>query len=209
MNKIHIDTWSRKETYQFYREVDLPTYLMTFQLDVTRLYHYIKKEGLSFYLSMIHTSLEVMNSIENFKYRFINSEPYLMDSIHPSFTDQIDGSDQFKIVTIDFDDDLKTFNRLAKEKSKLQGSTFIDLKEEQRVDLVYITSFPWASYTQVSHAKHLDKYDAIPRVCWGKFEDIQGKKIMPFSIEVHHAFVDGLHVGKLITKLQEKLNQFE
>ncbi|MBA9084899.1 chloramphenicol O-acetyltransferase [Fontibacillus solani] len=30
----------------------------------------------------------------------------------------------------------------------------------------------------------------------------------PVSIQVHHSFVDGFHVGKLVEKLQSHLNEF-
>ncbi len=32
---------------------------------------------------------------------------------------------------------------------------------------------------------------------------------MPFSIQVHHSFVDGVHIGKLVEKLQCYLDCFE
>jgi chloramphenicol O-acetyltransferase type A len=28
---------------------------------------------------------------------------------------------------------------------------------------------------------------------------------MPFSVEVHHALVDGLHVGRYVTRMEEML----
>jgi chloramphenicol O-acetyltransferase type A len=104
---------------------------------------------------------------------------------------------------------IEKFMNQAKSISLSQGETFINAEMEKRSDLVYITTFPWAKYTQVSHAHQLNRYDAIPKLVWGKFEKINERLIMPFSIEVHHAFVDGLHVGKLINLLQEKLNQCE
>jgi chloramphenicol O-acetyltransferase len=149
--------------------------------------------------------MKVMNAIDNFKYRFVDKEPYLFETIHPSFTDLIEGTDQFKIVTVDYLDDGIAFIQHAKQQSIKQGSTFIDLTHEIRQDLVYVTTFPWARFSQVSHAHIIDPYDAIPRVVWGKFEDVNGRKVMPFSISVHHAFVDGFHVGMFIQHLQDSL----
>jgi len=31
---------------------------------------------------------------------------------------------------------------------------------------------------------------------------------MPFSVQVHHSFVDGVHIGKLAGKLQSFLDNF-
>lgn len=208
MIKIDVSTWKRKQTYLFYKDMDIPTYSMTFNLDVTSFYQHIKKIKTSFYFSFMHLVMKEMNQIENFKYRFIKDEPYLCESIHPSFTDLIKDTDQFKIVTIDLVDDLNMFIQLAKEKSFLQGDQFIDYHEEARQDLVYITTFPWAFYQSVTQATNLDSKDAIPRVTWGKYEEQMGRIIMPFSVSVHHAFVDGLHVGMLIQNIQKSLNAY-
>jgi len=32
---------------------------------------------------------------------------------------------------------------------------------------------------------------------------------MPFSIEVHHALMDGLHVGEFLEIFQDKINSLE
>ena len=35
------------------------------------------------------------------------------------------------------------------------------------------------------------------------------RTLMPISVEVHHALVDGVHVGKYLTRLQEALSRPE
>lgn len=208
MIKIDLSTWSRKQTYLFYKDMDIPIYSLTFQLDVTSFYYDVKKKQTSFYFSFMHLVMKEMNQIDNFKYRFIDQEPYLFETIHPSFTDLIQGTDQFKIVTVDYLSDVNQFVSSAKEHSRLQGNQFINLDEEIRQDLVYITTFPWASYQSVTQAINIDSKDAIPRVTWGKYEDMNGKLIMPFTIAVHHAFVDGYHVGMLIQNIQKALKTY-
>ncbi|PKK98381.1 MAG: chloramphenicol acetyltransferase [Tenericutes bacterium HGW-Tenericutes-2] len=205
MHKIDIEKWDRKNTYNFFKDIDVPRYLMTFDLDVTNFYRYVKKNQFSFYLAFIYIVVNQMNEIENFRYRFIDGEPCLFDLTHPSFTDRIENSENFKIVTVLMENEIEKFMNKAKLTSIKQGNVFINPEMEMRNDLVYITTFPWAKYTQVSHAHQLDKFDAIPKLVWGKFEEVNQRFIMPFSIEVHHAFVDGLHVGKFINLLQEKL----
>jgi chloramphenicol O-acetyltransferase len=67
---------------------------------------------------------------------------------------------------------------------------------------------PWISFTHISHTDSGKKDNAIPIFDWGKFFKRDGKIILPFSIQVHHSFVDGIHVGKLAEKLQKYLNEF-
>jgi chloramphenicol O-acetyltransferase type A len=208
MKKINIDSWGRKDIYLFYKDVDVPQYNMTVELDVTHFYQVIKSKKLSFYLSMMYTAMCELNQIENFRYRFIGQEPYVMESTHPSYTDRIGETDLFKIVTVDMTDSLESFVHHAKRISDAQGSKFLDDNQEDRQDLVYITTFPWAYFSQVSHAHNIDRYDAIPRLIWGKFKKVGDQLIMPFGIQAHHAFSDGMHVGMFINNLQEALNRF-
>ncbi|WP_268765666.1 CatA-like O-acetyltransferase [Methanosarcina mazei] len=42
---------------------------------------------------------------------------------------------------------------------------------------------------------------------WGKYYEREGKFMMPFAVQVHHAFVDGIHIGKLADKLQRYLDE--
>lgn len=207
MKKVEIEKWSRRNTYLFYKDIDVPRFNITVDIDVTAFYRFVKERKLSFYLSFIYFIMEEMNQIENFRYRIINQEPYLFDKTHPSYTDAIENTDNFKIVTVNLENSLEEFIKRAKETSFKQKDSFLNPDEERRDDLVYITTFPWAKFTQVSHAHSFDRHDAIPKLVWGKFEEVNGRKMMPLSIEAHHALVDGLHVGRLIISLQQRLNQ--
>ncbi|MBU1093480.1 MAG: chloramphenicol acetyltransferase [Firmicutes bacterium] len=207
MRKINLETWDRIQPYSFFTTLDIPRYLVTVNLDVTEFVKKIKEQHLSFYLSFMHLAMKEMNKIDNFRYRIIKDDVFLFDETHPSFTDMIEGTDQFKFVTTNMETDLLTFIDKAKQKSKDQGNQFFDQSEEERFDVVYITTFPWASYTQVSHAHNIDKKDTIPKLAWGKFENVNDKLLMPFSIEVHHALADGLHVGRLIQNIQSALDK--
>ena len=201
MKIINLETWERKAHYKFFKELDVPQYDMTFQIDITPLYHFVKKEGVSFYLTMVHTVMKTINEIEAFKYRIVDDQVVFFDQTHPSFTDVMAGSHLFKMVSTNMMEDLKDFLVQAKSDSALQ-TTMIDEKKEKAPDLVYITSFPWGSYTSATNAVNIDPSDAIPRMSWGKYYT-QGNQIMiPFNLRVHHGFVDGFHVGVFLEKLQ-------
>ena len=45
--------------------------------------------------------------------------------------------------------------------------------------------------------------DAVHELCGGSLRE--GREIMPFTTHVHHSFVDAVHVGKLVNRLQEYL----
>lgn len=51
------------------------------------------------------------------------------------------------------------------------------------------------------------KDNATPLFDWGKYYDRNDRIIMPVSVQVHHSFVDGIHIGKFVDKLQKYLNE--
>jgi len=67
---------------------------------------------------------------------------------------------------------------------------------------------PWISFTGLQHARKTDLEDTIPRFVFGKYFKEEKRLKMPLSVEVHHALVDGFHVGQLFKFLQEELDNF-
>ncbi|SDK18202.1 Chloramphenicol acetyltransferase [Pedobacter sp. ok626] len=49
--------------------------------------------------------------------------------------------------------------------------------------------------------------DSVPKISFGKLTEINGKREMSVSIHVHHALMDGYHVGKFIEAFQELMNR--
>ena len=61
------------------------------------------------------------------------------------------------------------------------------------------------TYTHISHTISGKKDISTPLFDWGKFREVGGKLLMPVSVQVHHSFVDGLHLGKFAERLQKYL----
>jgi chloramphenicol O-acetyltransferase type A len=49
----------------------------------------------------------------------------------------------------------------------------------------------------------------VPKISFGKFIKENDRTLMPFSVEVHHSLMDGLHVGRYIARIEELLAQPE
>ena len=43
---------------------------------------------------------------------------------------------------------------------------------------------------------------------WGKYAEHNGVVSMPFTVQVHHSFIDGIHIGQFVQRLQEELDSF-
>ncbi|QTL98621.1 chloramphenicol acetyltransferase [Iocasia frigidifontis] len=208
MKYIDIEKWERKEHFNFFHRMDYPQYNICANIDISNFFDYIRTNKLSFYYAMIHSTTYIANKIINFKYRIREDEIILHDKISPSFTDMnnIDEDDLFKFVTVNMKEDIFEFAEYAEEKSKKQKEYFSFDEQVGRDDLVYITCIPWISFTHISHTITLNKNDSVPRISWGKYFNENDKVLLPFSVQVNHALVDGIHIGKYLFELQKYIN---
>ncbi|MDW8802837.1 CatA-like O-acetyltransferase [Clostridium sp. A1-XYC3] len=53
------------------------------------------------------------------------------------------------------------------------------------------------------------KDDSIPRLSWDKYYNEGNKLLLPFSIQAHYSFVDGIRMGQYVEYLQRYLSSFE
>ena len=116
--KIDMGSWSRREIYSFFSGVSNPFYAVTFRQDVTKLHEYAKRNGLSFYDSLIWLCTQAINETDAFRYTIRGGEVYRLDSRAPSFTDMKKGGDCFYIVTMPCEGTLAEFNAAANRTRK-------------------------------------------------------------------------------------------
>lgn len=210
MEYIDMESWKRREHFAFFYKMDYPQYNICMDLDITNFLAFTKEKKLPFYYAMIFAAMHSVNKVENFRYRIREGRAVLHYKIHPSFTEMDNEDDElFKIVTTELTDDIAAFVEAAKQDNKNQTVYFDGQKLIGRDDLVYITSLPWISFTHLSHTISLNRNDAVPRISWGKYYKKGEKVWLPFSVQVHHALVDGIHIGKYIRILQDYLNEIE
>lgn len=205
MQYVDIENWKRKSHYHFFRQMDYPHFNLCANVDISNLYALLKEKDLPFFMTMVYFTTRVANSIEEFRYRIRGSQVVVHDLVHPSFT-LLAQPEVFNFCTAQYREDIAKFYQEAKRKiAQLEEKA--DLEDDPlRDDLLYITSIPWVSFTSITHPIHMHPADCVPRVSWGKFFGEGGKIKLPLSVQVHHALMDGLHVGKYFTALQELLD---
>lgn len=202
---IDIKNWKRATHCQVFRQALQPQYCVSFELDISAFYKKIKAMNWSFTYAMIYIVTKCANEIEEFRYRFEDGEVVLYEKIDTSFTYLENETELFKVVNVDMQDCIEDYIRVASETEKNQKDYFTGPLPN---NVYSFSAIPWISFTHISHTDSGKKDNAIPMFDWGKFFERDGKFMLPFSVQVHHSFVDGVHVGKLSGKLQEYLNSF-
>ena len=201
--KIDQDTWKRAMHCAVFRNCVEPAFCVTLDLDITAFYRKIKQKNLSFTFAMIYAVAKCANQIGEFRYRFLDGQVVLFDKIDTAFTYLNKQTELFKVVNVPFAGNMEEYCQTAKQAAEEQKVYFTGPLGN---DVFQFSPMPWVTYTHISHTNSGKKDNATPLFDWGKFYERDGKLWLPFSVQAHHSFVDGLHIGKLVEKLQAELN---
>ena len=204
MQFIKLETWDRAMHYQVFRNSLQPQYCVTFDLDITHFLPTIKEKGYSFTFAFVYAVTKCANQIKEFRCRFVDGKPAIFETINTSFTYLKKGTELFKVVNVPMQDSMEQYVALAQQTEENQSDYFT--VSTMGNDIYQFSPFPWVSYSHISHTDSGKKDNATPLFDWGKFYEKDQRILLPFSVQVHHSFVDGIHIGKLAQILQEYLD---
>ncbi len=197
--------WKRAVHCQVFRNSVEPSYCITLELDISSFLTKVRETKYPFTMALIYVVSKCANEIEEFRYRFLDGQIVLYDRIDTAFTCLNEETELFKVVNVDMQDTLEEYVKVAVETAKNQKEYFTGPLSN---NVFQFSPIPWITYTHISHTNSGKKDNATPLFDWGKYFERDGKVLLPFSVQVHHSFVDGLHVGKLVDSLQRQLDEF-
>ncbi|MDI9256215.1 chloramphenicol acetyltransferase [Flavobacterium sedimenticola] len=204
--KLHLDTWNRKEHFHFFKQMEEPFFGITTRVDCTKAYANAKATGVSFFTNYLHKTLVAVNSIENFRYRIIDDEVYVFDRIDASAT-ILREDKTFGFSLMEYRKDFTEFAEITrKEIERIQNTSGL-LTREFDINLIHFSAVPWIDFTSYSHARSFSFPDSCPKISFGKMIEENHRKTMALSVHVHHALVDGYHVGQFLTLFEELMNE--
>ena len=203
---IDFNSWKRKEVFNFFKDYQDPYFNITVDIDVSGLWKFCKEQKKSFFLSSLFVACKAANDIEDFRTRKSDNEIRKYDLIHPGCT-VLKDDDTFAFGYFSMKEKLEDFITFGqKEIDRVK-----DLKDmgadDYQLDIIYFSALPWMSFTSFKNARMDNASNGIPKIVFGKVYSSNGEQYkMPISIEVHHSFLDGYHVGQYVTILEEIMN---
>ena len=203
---LNIDTWARKDHFNFFTRFEEPFFGVCVNVDCTNAYTIAKEKGYSFFLYYLHKAMAAMNAIEPFRYRIVDGQVWVYDNIHPSPTiNRPDGT--FGFAYMEYHHNFVTFAAGAQQEiERVQSSTGL-VPAVAGENVVHCSSLPWINFTSISHARSFSFKDSCPKISFGKMTEKDGVRSMPVSIHVHHALMDGFHVGQFLELFQQQLDK--
>ncbi|UYQ94346.1 chloramphenicol acetyltransferase [Chitinophaga horti] len=203
---LDMESWARKEHFQFFRQFEEPFFGVCADVDCTAAYQRAQGGNGSFFLQYLHATLTAANQIEPFRYRIDGEQVWVYDQVHASPTIDRPGG-TFGFAYIDYHEDFHQFTKQAQaEIHRVKGSTGLHPAVSGE-NVLHCSALPWINFTGLSHARKFSFADSCPKISFGKIKDQHGRKLMPVSVHVHHALMDGYHAGLFFQALEELMGK--
>lgn len=207
MKVIDIESWNRKEHFEFFSKMKSPYFGFTTEVDCTKAYDNAKEKGYSFFAYYLYKSMVAINKVDELKLRMVDDQIILFDEVHVGSTiGREDGT--FGFSFFEYSEDFKKFNEgLQNQINIVQNSKGLGISNDVLpINHIRHTTIPWSSFTTILHPTNFDPKECIPKIAFGKFSIKDGRKMMPVSIEAHHGLADGLHLAKYFEEFQKQLD---
>ena len=200
---IDMNAYVRRDNFNYFRSLAYPYVGLTVDIDVTELLDFCRKQGCSFYLTFMHAAALATDQVPEFRQRIHGDGIVEYDECPASHTELLeDGT--YCYCTLHHHMDFSDYLKEAEEKRVACKNNGI-VEDEDVESMYFISSLPWLHYTSLIQPVAGGE-ESNPRITWGKYErNVEGKYMMPVSILVHHALVDGVHIAAFYDSLNKLL----
>lgn len=206
--RLDLARWPRRAAFEFFRGYAKPWFSVCARLDVAQLKQAVADGGVgSFWLGYHFVAMAAANAGEALRLRFTADGRGVrrLAKVHAGTTVmRPDGS--FGMLTLHQTAtyaDYVARNAAAVAAAQRVEAPFLppeDLPPGEA--LIHTTTLPWIHFTSFEHARERERDADVPKIAFGRTERDGTRLWMPLAIEVHHALVDGLHVGEYLDALQ-------
>lgn len=208
-NLIDFENWKRKEYFHHYKNIVPCTYSITVNIDITDFSTTLKKHNIKLFPALIHALTTMVNHHEEFRMGYDkDSRLGYFDAMSPSYTIFNSESEMFSSIWTPYHSDFSVFYEHCIE----------DIKRYEKAEQLFpqtdippntfpVSSIPWASFKGFNLNVSNDGSFLLPIFTFGKHFKQEQRRLLPLSVQVHHAVCDGFHAGRFIEGLQERINR--
>lgn len=211
---IDIDTWERRDNYNFFRNFVSSWYSITTEIDCTEASLAARAAGRSFFLYYLYAVLRSANEVDELRFRKDkNGQVVFHDRVDIISPIAVPGK-TFYTIRIPYHED---FNRFYAEAYALITNIPEDgdpygaekhLAQQGDYDVVHLSAVPKMYFTSTTYTlAEAGNACSHPLMTAGKTVTREGRLVFPLSIYVDHSFVDGSHLASFFGKIEEYLKE--
>ena len=205
--QLDLNHWPRRSAFEFFRGFDKPYFNVCTRVDVTALKPALQQCGRgSISLACHYMVMALANAIEPFAYRLQDGKVWLHRPLHLSTTVLLP-DESFGFVYLEHAPSYPAFVDAALPVWQAARAGHLGFEPRQDAQaLLHCTTLPWLHFSSFSHARQWGREDSVPKFAFGRIDEDShagshvgtARRWMPLSVEVHHALMDGLAVGRFV-----------
>lgn len=201
---IDIETWERRDNYNFFRNFHNSWISITSEVDCTEAFPAAKAAKRSFFLYYLYAVLRAANEVKEFRFRTDkNGQVVYHDQVDIISPIAVPGK-TFYTVRIPYHADFERFYAEAyhivhniPEEGDPYGAEKV-ITEQGDFDIIQLSATPQLYFTSLTYTQMAPDHPLdYPLMNAGKVVPREGRLVMPIAFTVNHAFVDGAHIGHL------------
>lgn len=179
----------------------------TVKLDVTAAIGRCREETINFQAFMLFRIYKVINTIENFRYDIFDGKLIRWERIVPTFSSFNKSSKLFFTLYADMTEDERAFDACYKKvvREYADCNTIVP-QGNLPANRFNVSCIPWLHFEHFSSNFKDEGKQPCKMITIGKYEKVNGRFILPFTMQISHAIADGYHVSLFFERLQEELN---
>lgn len=209
---IELKDFKKSKMFNWFKTFSNPCYGFDVEIDVTNLVAYSKKSNTHFFDNMLFVVCKSLNSLEDFRFRYVENQIRLYDKINPSFTVMTELG-VYENVHMKMEDDYKTFISKTRKliESVVDETDISETYNTNEYSDFYITCIPWLSYKSMTHPLPDNNLpsSSCQRICWSKYTKSDNRYKLMLNITVSHMFIDGNPLSEGFKLIQKNIDDFE
>ncbi len=203
MKTIDLASWPRRSQYTFFREFAQPHFSLCVEVDCTRLVEELKPAGVSPFNAVLWSLVTAANDVPELRTRFRGDVVVEHEAVHASAT--VPNGDQgFVFCSLQYDADWLRFDASCQEAIEAAKRQEGLAENTEGDEWLYLSCLPWLPFTAMTNPTRGPE-DCVPRITWGRFHRRDEGWRLPVAIQVHHALVDGVHLGQFYAGVDARL----
>lgn len=209
---IDIETWERKENFNFFRRFQNPQLSITSEVECGGAKKRAKEAHQSFFLHYLYAVLRAANEIPELRYRIDpEGRVVLYDQIDVLSPIKIKENGKFFTIRFPYHEDFETFYQEARkiiDSIPKDGDPYAAENGEVAngdYGLILLSATPDLYFTSITGTQEKQSGNNYPLLNAGKAITKEGKLVMPIAMTIHHGFVDGHHLSLFYRKVEELL----
>ena len=209
---LDLRSWSRGEVFWYFSRMAPTGYSMTVKLDITHMKACLVAAGMKFFPAYLWLVTKVLNEQIEFRIAEKDGQVGYYDYLTPLYAHFHEEEKTFSLMWTEFDEDFSVFyqNYLDNQNTYGQNKGVLSQVGQLPPPNAYTVScVPWIHFDHFAVHSYESTPYYFPSIEAGKYQEENGRLMMPLSITCHHAATDGYHVSIFLDKLQQEADSFE